>query len=154
MDLSPTFCCGLGPSLCQDLARVEAFEKSSTKNDYALTAAVYMLPPILVQFSIFVCLILCRSANFNHEVDVEGGVITQRIVCDTETPALFIATLLFECLLVIVGCVLAWQTRNLDEKFGEAKRLAFPMYNVALIGGLLLFVIGVTDVTPNAEEYP
>jgi hypothetical protein len=42
--------------------------------------------------------------------------------------------LAFEGGLVLVGCVLAFKTRNLKEEFGESKQLIFAMYNIAFIG--------------------
>lgn len=44
-------------------------------------------------------------------------------------------------LLILVGCVLAYRTRDLDPKYGEAKQLAFSMYNIAFTGLVTILAI-------------
>lgn len=51
-----------------------------------------------------------------------------------------ITQIIFEGGLVLIGCVLAFQTRNLGSALGEAKQLIFAMYNVALCAVIVLLM--------------
>ena len=53
--------------------------------------------------------------------------------------------------LVLIGCILAVKTRNLDPRYGEAKQLAFAMYNIAFTGIILLAVLSAVDMDTNAQ---
>lgn len=49
-------------------------------------------------------------------------------------------------ILVMIGCVLAYKTRNLDPRFGEAKQLGFAMYNIAFTGIIIIIISGVVHM--------
>lgn len=59
----------------------------------------------------------------------------QHIVCGHNTNASFIVEVIYEAGLVCIGCILAYQTRHLDKRFGGSKSLIFAMHNIALVGG-------------------
>ena len=46
----------------------------------------------------------------------------------------------------MIGCVLAYKTRNLDPRFGEAKQLGFAMYNIAFTGIIIITISGVVPM--------
>jgi hypothetical protein len=48
--------------------------------------------------------------------------------------------------LVLIGCTLAIKTRNLDPRFGEAKQLAFAMYNIAFTGIVIIVVLNLVEL--------
>ena len=72
-----------------------------------------------------------------------GSDITHRLVCSHESPAFFITTLIYEGGLILVGCVLAYKTRNLQSEFNESKQMIFSMYNTAVILTILIVVSNV-----------
>lgn len=49
-------------------------------------------------------------------------------------------------LLLATGCYLAVRTWDLDPKFGEAKPLAFCMYNITLTGTLIVLILNLVDM--------
>ena len=53
---------------------------------------------------------------------------------------------------MLVGCVLAYQTRHLDAKFGESKQLIFAMYNILLVGVTFLIVLNVAYIDPDGKR--
>ena len=74
---------------------------------------------------------------------MSGGNVQQRITCAHNTHALFIVELLFEGGLCLAGCILAFKSRHLEGDFGEAKQLIIAMYNLAVVGSVVLIVVNV-----------
>merc|ERR1712087_634676 len=68
------------------------------------------------------------------------------------TPAFFIAMLIYEGGLVLVGCVLAFKTRNLHDNFNESKQILLAMYDTAVIGSVLLIVSNVAVTHQGAQR--
>lgn len=52
-----------------------------------------------------------------------------------------------QAFLIVVGCYLAYRTRDLDPRFGEAKQLGFAMYNIAFTGIVIVALLLVIDMT-------
>lgn len=48
--------------------------------------------------------------------------------------------------MVLVGCILAFKTRNLSSALGEAKQLLFAMYNVGLVAAIVMLMGSFLDV--------
>lgn len=61
-------------------------------------------------------------------------------VCSHDTAAFLAVQLVYEGGLVLVGCVLAYKTRNMNDDFGEPKQLILAMYNIALVASIVLIV--------------
>lgn len=59
---------------------------------------------------------------------------------------------MFEAGLVLVGCYLAFVSRNVDRQFGESKQLIFGMYNIALVGIVFLLLLSVADIDPSGSR--
>jgi hypothetical protein len=75
----------------------------------------------------------------------EGSEITHRYICAHNTPAFFVVMLLYEGGMVLVGCVLAFKTRNLKDEFNESKQIILAMYDTAVIGSVVLIVVKTTE---------
>jgi hypothetical protein len=75
-----------------------------------------------------------------------------RITCSTDTSAFFITQLCYNSLLILVGCYLAYRTRNLDSRFSEASSLALACYNIAFAGTLFLVITKVVNMEPIHEK--
>lgn len=73
-------------------------------------------------------------------ITTEGSDITHRVVCAHDTNAFFFTMLLYEGGMIIVGCVLAFKTRNLRDEFNESKQIILAMYDTAVIGSVVLIV--------------
>jgi hypothetical protein len=115
-------------------------------------AAMHTMPMILGQAVILTIFTFVDPPKQTEIIENVDGVVLQRIVCDTDTDALFITELMFEAACVIVGCTLAYLTRNLNDEFGEAKQLIFAMYNIALIGVIVILVMQVADIDGNGRS--
>jgi hypothetical protein len=116
------------------------------------TTALYTLPMILVQCIILLIFTFVDPPVSSAFIENIEGVITQRIVCSTETDAFWITQLLFDGFFVFGGCILAYMTRNINDEFGEAKQLIFAMYNIALVGVIIVLVTQIADLSTNASS--
>lgn len=71
-----------------------------------------MLPLLTTQFVILLIVSLVNPPRQIEETETSEGVITQHVVCGHNTDALFFIEVVFEAGLIVVGCVLAFQTRH------------------------------------------
>jgi hypothetical protein len=115
-------------------------------------AAVYTLPMILMQVAILITFTFVDPPQQTEQIENVDGVIVQSIVCEADTDAFFIVQLVFDAGFVLAGCILAYKTRNLDPQFGEAKQLIFAMYNIALVGMIIIIVASVAEIDPNGRS--
>jgi len=113
---------------------------------------LYMSPMILAQAVILLIFTFVDPPRQDEIIENSGGLVSQRIVCDTETQAFFIIQLVFDAGIVFAGCVLAYLTRNMKDDFGEAKQLIFAMYNIAFVGVIVVVVTKVADLASSGEK--
>jgi uncharacterized membrane protein len=85
-------------------------------------------------------------------IENNDGVVLQHIVCTHDTNAFFIVTLIYEGMLVLLGCVLSYMTRNLDARFGESRQLIFAMYNITFIGIIIILLLSLMGIDPSGEK--
>lgn len=107
--------------------------------------AMMMLPFVMIQLAI---LLIFTFVDPNKETTIiaqDGYDVIYRRVCAHETKAFFLVQVLYEGGLVLIGCFLAYKTRNLGEEFGEAKQLIIAMYNIALVGSAILITANVVE---------
>jgi hypothetical protein len=89
-----------------------------------------------------------RAVEF-VEFDDSGDPL-HSIQCQQQSDAFFFTDTIYHGLIVLLGCVLSFLTRNIDERYGEARQLLFGMYNVA-ITGIIFVSLNVTSVaSPEA----
>lgn len=103
-------------------------------------ALLYTMPPIVLQIIILAIFSIFDPAKSHTYVDIQGSSSFQHTVCKHKTTAFTITEVLFEGCLVLAGCILAFKTRNLGSTLGEAKQLLCAMYNVALVGVIVLLM--------------
>lgn len=113
---------------------------------------LYMVPMLCTQIFILLVVSLADPPRQTSQIEVMQGLITNDLICAHNTPALFITELIYEAGLIVAGCYLAYLTRNVDERFGEAKQLIFSMYNIAFIGVVFLIVVNVATITPAGKN--
>lgn len=94
-----------------------------------VVALLYTLPIVAMQFAILIVFTFVDPPVPTEIVDSAQGPQYQEIICQSDTNGYIVTQLVFDGCLVLMGCILAFQTRNLDPRFGEAKQL----------GKLLLF---------------
>jgi hypothetical protein len=108
-------------------------------------AAWYTLPFVAIQTTVLLVFTFVDPPKATEVISTDDG-FTRSIVCQSNTPAFFIVQLVIEAGLVLVGCALAYLQRNMDEKFGESKQLLVAMYNIALVGIVILVVMNTADM--------
>jgi hypothetical protein len=115
------------------------FRRVSVTN---LKAMLYTLPIIVAELVILTGFSIVdppRAVEDLGESVVEFGQI-QSVTCQHETNAFLQTQASFDAFLILIGCWLAYETRNLDARFGEAKQLGFAMYNTAFTGIVLVLM--------------
>ena len=110
---------------------------------------MYALPMIGLQVLILLIISLTDPPLQTEETKVSEGTLTQHIVCSHKTVALPVVEIIYEAGLVLTGCILSFQTRHMDARFGESKQLIFSMYTWGLVGFAFLVVAAVAEITPN-----
>lgn len=103
-------------------------------------AMLYTMPAILLQVLILTLFSIFDPAKRYTYVEIDGSSSYQHTVCKHDTVAFAITQLVCEGSMVLVGCILAFKTRNLGSTLGEAKQLLFAMYNVGLVGVIVLLM--------------
>jgi 7 transmembrane sweet-taste receptor of 3 GCPR len=115
------------------------------------TAALLSMPIVAVQCLILIIFSFVDPPRQEEVINIEGGIVTQHIVCSQESIAFTVVTTIYEAGLILTGCILAYVTRNLDAQFGEAKQLMFSMYNIAFIGIITAIVIFTMEIDATGE---
>jgi hypothetical protein len=117
---------------------------SFTHTTITHTQALKMaLPLVVIQTLILLIFTFVDPNQLTELIYFSGSDITHRLVCSHQTPAFFITTVVYEGGLVLLGCVLAFKTRNLQAEFNESKQVIFSMYDTAVISTLILVVSNV-----------
>jgi len=90
-------------------------------------AAMYTLSLIVLQIVILTILSVVDPLAPVEFTEVSEGVFTHHIVCDHSSRAGQFTELVFETTIIFIGCVLAYQCRDMDKEFGESKQLLFTI---------------------------
>eukprot|EP00581_Thalassiosira_minuscula_P033328 CAMPEP_0183786912 /NCGR_PEP_ID=MMETSP0739-20130205/67270_1 /TAXON_ID=385413 /ORGANISM="Thalassiosira miniscula, Strain CCMP1093" /LENGTH=521 /DNA_ID=CAMNT_0026030977 /DNA_START=457 /DNA_END=2022 /DNA_ORIENTATION=- len=115
-------------------------------------AARLTLPLIALQTLILLIFTFVDPNKRNEIIENQGSNITHRYVCSHDTQAFFVVMLTYEGGLILVGCVLAFKTRNLCDEFNESKQIIFAMYDLAVIGSVLLIVSKAVATSQGAQR--
>mmetsp|Transcript_11109 Transcript_11109/g.16243 ORF Transcript_11109/g.16243 Transcript_11109/m.16243 type:complete len:785 (-) Transcript_11109:179-2533(-) len=114
--------------------------------------ALLMLPLLLAQTIILTFVSIFDPPHQTQNTEVVAGIVTQHIVCSQNTMALFITEIVFEAGLIVIGCYLAFKTRNMNDNFGESKQLIFAMYNIALVSVVFLLLSILADLEQGDKK--
>lgn len=113
-------------------------------------AASWTIPIIVVQIVILLLSTFIVPPKAQEIVlagdNAADELVLQRLVCANESPVMSIVRLGFEAVLILVGCILAYKTRELEKGFGECKQLLFAMYNIALVMVIIGVVVEFVDM--------
>lgn len=115
------------------------------------TAALLSMPIVAIQTIFLIIFSFVDPPQQEEIIDIEEGIVTQRVICSQESLAFTIVMMIFEVGLVFIGCSLAYITRNMDDQFGEAKQLMFSMYNIFFIGLITSIIIMTMDIDATGE---
>ncbi|CAB9502776.1 Metabotropic glutamate receptor 3 [Seminavis robusta] len=109
-------------------------------------AVAMTLPIVLIQAVILTVFTIVDPPTPEDIIELDEGVVSHRVECTTQNNAFTITVLSYESGLVLVGCILAFVTRNMDSGFGQAKELLFCVYNIALIGVVICIITFTMDI--------
>ena len=59
----------------------------------------------------------------------------------------------FSAALILLGCGLAYLSRNIDAKFGEARQLIFALYNIAFTGLIIVLILLLVNDMSQSSKY-
>lgn len=104
-------------------------------------AFLYSLPIILLEAILLMMFSLVDPPRAVEDLNSgESGFGVQEILCAQQNNSFLITQVIFHGILIFIGCILAYQTRDLNPKFGEAKQLGFSMYNIAFTGIVIVLI--------------
>mmetsp|Transcript_5070 Transcript_5070/g.12091 ORF Transcript_5070/g.12091 Transcript_5070/m.12091 type:complete len:1346 (+) Transcript_5070:226-4263(+) len=109
------------------------------------------LPMILVQTVILLFITFYDPPTVKGKVDLEELNPQKSIRCEHDTFLFGIIQGSFDIILLIIGCTLAYLTRNIDPRFGDAKALFFAVYNIAFTTLMLALIIVFVDITESGQ---
>lgn len=109
-------------------------------------AFLYSLPIILLELILLMIFSLIDPPRAVENIITSGSNFSQEVTCSQQNNTFFITQVIFNGILVVIGCILAFQTRDVDPKFGEAKQLVFSMYNVAFTGIVIILIFQLVDL--------
>eukprot|EP00588_Corethron_pennatum_P015848 CAMPEP_0194279574 /NCGR_PEP_ID=MMETSP0169-20130528/14007_1 /TAXON_ID=218684 /ORGANISM="Corethron pennatum, Strain L29A3" /LENGTH=803 /DNA_ID=CAMNT_0039024019 /DNA_START=67 /DNA_END=2478 /DNA_ORIENTATION=- len=123
-----------------------AMKMKRTKISHA-QAVAYTMPFILVQIIILTVFSIVDPPQQDEYIEIVGGSTSQHVVCTQKSNAFMIVQLVFEGGLVVAGCVLAYKTRNHGSRLGEAKSLILAMYNILLVGVIVILIAETMNIS-------
>jgi hypothetical protein len=114
-------------------------------------AALWAIPIVACELIILSVFSIVDPAKAMEIIAFDSaGEPTQYVQCAHESDAFFYTNTIFHAIVILLGCVFSYLTRNIDSRYGEAKQLFFAMYNVAFTGIILLVLQTTAAVSPEA----
>ena len=114
-------------------------------------AVALAMPIVLIQLVILCVFTGVDPSLPKSTVTIEDAVVMEVVSCTQESNAFIITILVYEASLVVIGCILAYLTRNLSSGIGQAKELMFSMYNIAFVGFVTTVIAVVVDVDATGQ---
>jgi len=105
------------------------------------------LPIIVIQIIILLIGTFVDPPKVVAVVNLDDLNPMKSIRCDRKTLTFTILQGTYNILLLAIGCTLAYLTRNIDPRFGDAKALFFAVYNIAFTALMLTLIVVFVDVT-------
>ncbi|KAL3935754.1 MAG: hypothetical protein SGBAC_008784 [Bacillariaceae sp.] len=109
------------------------------------------IPMILIQVIILLIVTFADPPKVKAVVDLEELNPLKSIRCESDTYLFAIIQGTYDIILLMVGCTLAYVTRNIDPRFGDAKALFFAIYNIAFTTLMLALIIVFVDITESGQ---
>jgi len=104
-------------------------------------AMLYTLPFLVIQSIILLIFAFVDPPQQTEKIEPSlDGDFLQNLICKQKSAAFMIVELIFEGGLLLIGCYLAWKTRNLNKDFGEARQMVAAMYNIGFVALMILLV--------------
>ncbi|KAL3934619.1 MAG: hypothetical protein SGBAC_009701 [Bacillariaceae sp.] len=117
-----------------------------------IQAWIRTLPIPAIQLLILVIFTFADPWIAREDIDLKSAIPAKDILCRSQTDGLMIAQAIYDSLLLSIGCILAYVTRNIDPRFGDAKALLFAMYNIAFTTLMITLVIGTIDTQEGGKH--
>lgn len=115
-------------------------------------AWIRTMPIPLIQLLILITFTYTDRWVATEDINLEAAVPTKVIQCRGDTLAFVVIQGLYDFILLFIGCVLAYLTRKIDPRFGDAKALLFAMYNIAFTTLMIALVLGTIDTQESGKH--
>eukprot|EP00526_Cylindrotheca_closterium_P002273 CAMPEP_0113619994 /NCGR_PEP_ID=MMETSP0017_2-20120614/10174_1 /TAXON_ID=2856 /ORGANISM="Cylindrotheca closterium" /LENGTH=946 /DNA_ID=CAMNT_0000529621 /DNA_START=17 /DNA_END=2857 /DNA_ORIENTATION=- /assembly_acc=CAM_ASM_000147 len=115
-------------------------------------AWIRTLPIPAIQLFILVIFTFADPWVGREDIDLNDAIPKKDILCRSQTEGLMYAQAIWNSLLLSIGCILAYVTRNIDPRFGDAKALLFAMYNIAFTTLMIALVMGTIDTHESGKH--
>lgn len=114
-------------------------------------AVALTLPIVVIQVIILGVFSIVDPPQPENVIEFGDSSVIQLVQCTTNSNAFSITVLAYEATLILIGCILAFMTRNMDSGFGQAKELMFSMYNIAFIGIVILVIAYAMEIDASGQ---
>lgn len=115
------------------------------------SAWIRTLPIIITQIVILVVFTFVDPPVVTETIDLDDTIPTKGLRCEHETLVFSFTQGGYDLVLLLTGCILAYMTRNVDPRFGDAKALFFAMYNIAFTTLMLSLIITFVDISESGR---
>jgi hypothetical protein len=112
--------------------------------------ATIIVPIVLFQVILLLIFTFVDPPKSVSFVGYENGDLIQNVQCQHDSMTYFWIQTVYDGLLMMIGCLLSFLSRNIDTRYGEAKQLLFGMYNVAFTGIVFICLRATESSTPNS----
>ena len=110
------------------------------------------LPIPICQTIILLAFTFADPPVATEEIDLDARIPTQSVNCEYNSDAFYITEGAFHFLLLSIGCLLAYLTRNIDPQFGDARALLFAMYNIFFTFIMVAIIFAVVDISESGRH--
>eukprot|EP00980_Cylindrotheca_fusiformis_P001804 scaffold408_cov71-Cylindrotheca_fusiformis.AAC.5 len=115
------------------------------------SAWIRTLPIIFTQIAILVAFSIYHPPVVTENIDHDSENPTKGLRCESESYTFSWTQGAYDIVLLLTGCVLAYMTRNVDPRFGDAKALFFAMYNIAFTTLMMSLIINFVEISQSAR---
>ena len=113
-------------------------------------ASHYSLPIILFQIIVLMVFSIFDPTKSLDIIKITNVDAVHQVICAHDTKAFLVVEVVFEGSILLIGFVLEFKNRNLEDEFGEAKQIILSMYNIAVVCSA---VVAVTNFIINGKAH-
>jgi len=108
--------------------------------------ALMAVPFVAVEVVILLIFTFVDPNRMEDVMEYNESTMTHRVICSYDTWAFFIVQVIYQGGLVLIGCLLAYKTINMQKEYRDNQQLILTMYNVALVGSIILVIANAVEV--------
>ncbi|KAL7463939.1 hypothetical protein ACHAXS_004290 [Conticribra weissflogii] len=108
--------------------------------------ALMAVPFMVLELVILLIFTFVDPNKMKGVMEYDESAMTHRVICSHDTWAFFIVQVIYQGGLVLLGCFLAYKTVNMQKEYRDNRQLILTMYNVALVGSIVLVISNAIEV--------